>query len=326
MKPFRSFVLRCIAPCMGLVLLQGAPGQESADRFAGVAARPVGPVRQIGGIGYIAPEGWQVTQQGQAAVLIGPVKREYQPCLIVIDPTVPAGGDMASVAEMVVNAAFGRNFGPYHGDGGKNLKSDQQQGVSGAGWPYVDLFGQLGKSSFYVRTLLAQYNGRAVVLMGLTKATDCLGSNYVRSNDKFQLLFHSLQLPGFAQETGELGKQLVGSWQSVSSSAGVAVIYAANGHFDDVGARGSYHVTSSDQLIYRTEAIWPGAGSYHVDGDRLTMARNGQSPETKLFSILRRPKPDGRYDQILRIVEASKNEIWGFGNTGHYVIDYTKTE
>lgn len=44
-------------------------------------------------------------------------------------------------------------------------------------------------------------------------------------------------------------------------------------------------------------------------------------------SILRRPKPNGRYDQILRIVEPAKyGPTWGFGDTGHYVIDYTKTE
>jgi hypothetical protein len=190
-------------------MVSGALAQASGDRFEGVRARPVGPLREIGGVGYIAPEGWQVTQQGAAAVLIGP-------------------------------------------------------------------------------------------------------SNYLRSNDKFQLLFHSLQLPGFTQETGDLAKQLVGSWQSTSSSAGVAVIFAANGHFDDVGAVGSYHVTNLGQLIYETQSTWPGNGSYRVAGDRLTMSRNGAASETTLFSILRRPKPNGRHDQILRIVEPAKfGPAWG---------------
>jgi hypothetical protein len=327
MMSFRSVAWKCLALCAGLTLMSAAPSQESGDRFAGIRARPVGPVRSIGGIGYIAPEGWQVTQQGRAAVLIGPVKKEWQPCVIVIDPTVPPGSDLASQAEMVVNANFGRNFGRYHGGTGTDLKSGQLQGVSATGWPYVDLFGQLGTTNFYVRTILAQYDGHAVALMGLTQAVDCLGSNFLRSNDKFQLLFHSLQLPGFTQESGDLAKQLVGSWQSVSSSASVAVIYAANGHFDDVGAVGSYHTTNLGQLIYETHSTWPGNGSYQVAGDRLTMTRNGGSAETTLFSIVRRPKPNGRYDQVLRIVEPAKyGPTWGFGDTGHYVIDYTKTE
>ena len=92
------------------------------------------------------------------------------------------------------------------------------------GWPYVDLFGQLGQSNFYVRTFLAQYGNHAVALMGLTSAVDCLGSDYLRSNDKFQLLFHSLQLPGHAGNRRNPAKQIVGSWQSVSSSAGVGLI------------------------------------------------------------------------------------------------------
>jgi hypothetical protein len=109
----------------------------------------------------------------------------------------------------------------------------------------------------YARALpWCRANGHAVALMGLTQAIDCLGSNYLRSNDKFQLLFHSLQ--------------------------------------------------------YETQSTWPGNGSYRVAGDRLTMSRNGASSETTLFSILRRPKPNGRYDQILRIVEPAKfGAAWG---------------
>ena len=123
---------------------------------------------------------------------------------------------------------------------------------------------------------------------------------------KFQLLFHSLQLPGFTRETEDLAKQIVGSWQSVSSSAGGGLIFAANGHFDDVGAYGSYHVTNLGQVIYETHSTWPGSGSYQLAGDRLTMRHNGRDAETTLISILRRPKPGGRYDQILRIVEPAK--------------------
>ena len=41
---------------------------------------------------------------------------------------------------------------------------------------------------------------------------------------------------------------------------GVGLIFAANGHFDDVGAYGSYHVTNLGQVIYETHSTWPGSG------------------------------------------------------------------
>jgi len=334
---YQTVTSKCLPWCAGVLLASLALAQAPEGRFAGVGARPVGPVSSIGGISFIAPEGWQVTQQGQATVLVGPVRGDLQPCMIVIDPTVPVpDGDPGSEAQALVNAAFAGRFGPYHGamgigaDGRARLtepKSDQMQGVSATGWSYVDLFGQLGNSNAYVRTILAQYGTHAVVLMGLTRAVDCLGSSYLRENDKFLLLFHSLEMPGFTQEKDHLAKRIVGSWQSVSGNAGVGLIFAANGHYDNVGATGAYYATNTGQLIYETHSTWPGSGSYQIAGDRLRMTRNGShEPQTKLFSIVRHTKPDGSPEDVLRIVEASSTEVWGFGHSGHYVIDYRRTQ
>jgi len=322
--------------CVALLLASLALAQGPDEQSAGGGAPVVGAVNSIGGIGFVPPQGWQVTQQGQAAVLAGPVRGDLQPCMIVIDPTVSPGSDLGVEAEMLVNAAFAGRFGAYHGpmgigaDGRGHLtepKSDQMQGVSATGWPYVDEFGQLGSSDVYVRTILAQYGNRAVLMMGLTRAVDCLGSSYLRENDKFLLLFHSLAMPGFTQANGDLAKRIVGSWQSVSGNAGVGLIFAANGHYDNVGAVGGYYANGSGQVIYETHSTWPGSGTYQVAGDHLTMMRNaGHEAQTKLFSIVRHSKPDGSTEDILRVVEASATEVWGFGHSGHYVTDYHRTQ
>jgi hypothetical protein len=139
------------------------------------------------------------------------------------------------------------------------------------------------------------------------------------------MLFHSLRLPGFSGASSELAKQLLGSWESVSSSAGVRVTYAANGQFDDGAVKANYYLSRSG-VIYDVASNLLGDGTYRIDGDRLTMTRNGNS-RTMLVSVVRRPRRDrpGEYDEILRRVEQTDNQVWGFGRTGYYVITYHRS-
>ena len=314
-------------------------GFQSGAQSPSIA--PEGQLQSIGGVGFVPPKGWSVRQIGDAAAMIGPVPQGYQPCLIVIDPTVRPFGDMATQLEMIVNSNLGRHYGPYHGENGADLKADQYQGLAAGGWPYVDLLGQLGNSGFHVRSLLARFNERAVAVMGLfstrwvgpgpmpphafEEANNCLGSYNVRDNDVFLTLFHSLRLPGFSGASPELSKELLGSWESTSSSVGVRVTYAANGHFDDGAVKLDYYVSGSG-AIYDVASNFLGDGTYRIDGDRLNMTRNGNS-RTKLVSVVRRPRRDrpGEYDEILRQVEQTDNQVWGFGRTGYFVISYRRS-
>jgi hypothetical protein len=301
-----------------------------------------GHLLNIGGVGYLQPKGWVVRQSSSFVVMSGPVPQQYQPCLLVIDPTLTPSGDMAAQLETIVNNSFGPKFGPYHGESGGDLKADQYRGVAVAGWPYVDLLGQMGSSGLHVRALLARFNGRAVAVMGLFSmqwtgvgplpphagelASDCLGSNYVRDNDVFLMLFHSLRLPGFSGTSRELAKQLLGSWESASSTAGVRVTFAANGHFDDGAVKASYYRSSSG-AIYDVASNFTGDGTYRLDGDRLTMTRGGGKSRTMLVSVVRQPRRNqpGEYDDILRLVEQTENQVWGFGRTGYFVIAYHRS-
>jgi hypothetical protein len=325
-RGFQALLSLCL-----LALAAEAVGVEPSA--APIIAGPAGPLRNIGGVGYVAPEGWQVRETNGVVLMLGPVEQQYQPCLIAIDPTVPPAPDLTLQAEAIVNSAFGRQYGLYRSENGGDVKADQYLGVAAAGWPYVDLMGHLGNSRFYVRAVLARFGQRAVAVVGLSSTQDCLGSLYLRDNDVFLLVFHSLQLPGYSanpQEAGELRKALIGEWQSVSGSAGLQLTYAANGHFSDIGVAATYY-RSAGGVIYETSSAWPGDGTYQVAGDRLTTVHSAGAnvgvPVTRLFSIVHRPKrgQPGQYDDILRIVEHSTNgRTWGFGNSSNYVISNTK--
>jgi hypothetical protein len=306
----------------------------------GQSLEPEAQLMNIGGVGFVPPRGWSIKQAGAAAVMVGPVQG-YQPCMIVIDPTVRPAGDMAEQLEGIVNANFARQLGPYQGEDRGDVKADQYQGIAAAGWPYVDLLGQLGNSQVHVRALLARFNDRAVAVVGLfstrwagpgplpphafEEATNCLGSPQVRDNDVFLMLFHSLRLPGFSAPSTTLARQILGSWQRVGSGAGVRVTYAANGNFDDGGVKANYYV-SGNGAIYDVPTNVLGDGMYRIDGDRLTMNRNGGN-HTKLVSVVRKPRrgQPGQYDEILRQVEQTDTQVWGFGRTGYYVISYHRS-
>jgi len=326
------------ATLLAAVLFVGFQRDAQSQKFA-----PEGQLMNVGGVGYVPPKGWSVSQSGDGVVMTGPAPQQFQPCLIAIDPTVKPSGDMAAQLEMIVNDSVGRQFGPYHGETNSiiptreivDVKADQYQGIAAAGWPYVDLFGQLGGSAVHVRALLARFNERAVAVVGLFKVgldanyhpfEDCMGSHTERNNDVFLMVFHSLRLPGFSGASPEFAKQLLGSWMKVSSGVGVRVTYAPNGHFADGGAVATYYV--SGNVIYDATKNFVGDGTYRIDGDRLTMTRNGGKSRTVLVSVVRRPRRDrlGEYDEILRQVEQTDTQVRGFGRTGYYVMSYDRSQ
>ena len=313
----------------GAVELLEMPQSAGPTAQRGDVAAPAGfrldaNRRTIGGVGYVPPNGWNVTENSGMVIMTKPVPQRNQPCVLVIDPNLKPVGDMAGELEGFVDGSFGSKFGQYQGENGGDLKASRYEGVSIAGWPYVDLLGQLGNSGIHVRALLARFNDRAVALMGSFKSVDCLGSYYVRDNDTFLMLFHSLRLPGFDGTSPDFAKQLLGSWQSATSSAGVRVTYAANGQFDDGAVKANYYV-GGNGLIYDVASHFVGNGTYYVDGDRLTMIGH-DATRMMLFSVVHRPRRDrpGEYDEILRRLEPTNNQVWGFARTGYYVMTYSR--
>ena len=299
--------------------------------------RPEGSPQRHGEIGFIAPAGWTV-QRGPNGIteLAHAVNPQEQPCEIRMLPPAAAQGDPAQMGFQMVQAFSNQNrLGPYQGQYGKTVMQSREDGISGTGWNYVDLSGQLGQSGITVRVLMVDMGGGQVLpIVGFTKVWNCLGNQAVRDNDVWALLFHSLQIPGYTQDSPKLAEQLVGMWTSASGGAGNAAIFAPNGHFSTVAVYQSYQASSTPGYVWEVDRSWQGDGPYEVHGDRVhTRNPKGSDTEkdvTRYFSIVRTPnenKPGG-YEYALRMVERSwdGSATWGFNPaSGNFVTHMIKS-
>lgn len=319
-----------------LRLALGTLALSAASAFA-QTPRAEGPLQHHGAVSFIAPAGWTVKPgSGGLTVLTHAVNPQEQPCEIRMLPPAQAQGDLAHMGVEMVQAFSNQNrLGPYQGQYGKTVLQSREEGVAGAGWNYVDLSGQLGQSGITVRVLMIETApGQVMPIVGFSKVWGCLGNQAMRDNDVWDLLFHSLQLPGYTQDSPKLAEQLVGMWTSASGGAGNAAIFAPNGHFSTVAVYQSYEASSTPGYVWEVDRSWKGDGPYEVHGDRLhTSNPKGSETErdvTRYFSIVRTPnenKPGG-YEYALKMVERSwdGSATWGFNPaSGNFVTHMIKS-
>jgi hypothetical protein len=309
-------------------------GQSTADRFAGLTPRPKGPIETHGKVSYVAPVGWKVQRGGDGiTTLTGRVPANERPCEIWMLPPMPVQGELATQGLAVVESlAATKKFGAYRDARGRDVRLTREEGISGTGWPYADLSGQLGNSGITIRVLMAQMGDRVLPIIGYSRTWNCLGNQSMRDNDVWALLFHSLQLPGFTSDSPHLAEQIVGTWSSASGSAGNTDVYAKNGRFGTVALYQSYESSSTPGMVWEINRSWKGDGPYEVHGDRLhTQNANGSETErnvTRFFSVVRMPNDEkpGKSDYVLRVVQRSwdGSQTWGFSPSGNYVTHMTK--
>ena len=333
-RRYFSTMVGVVAACGGMVAASAAFGQSTAGRPPEPTPRPKGAIQAHGEVRYVAPAGWTVKSGGNGITLLnGPVKRQDQPCEIRMLPPVQGRGDLATEgAAFVQGIATANRLGQYAGEFGADVRLSREEGVSGTGWAYTDLSGQLGNSGITVRVLMARMGNQVLTILGFTKTWDCLGNQSMRDNDVWALLFHSLQLPGYTQESPQLAEQLVGTWSSASGHAGNSVTFAPNGRFGTVAVYQSYTASSTPGMVLEIDRSWKGDGPYTVHADQVhTKNPNGSDSEkdvTLFFSIVRTPSADkpGRFETALRMVERSYDgsQTWGFSPGGNYVTHMIK--
>jgi len=315
--------------------LQVAPEPGHEDRFAGIKAAPVGQRHQLAGVTFIAPPGWRVESVNGAAKMAPPVSPQGVPCAAILFPPRPAQGDPVRQAEAIVNEIFASQQGPYVDTNGGDVKTSAYEGTAGQGWEYTELFGRLQRASeTMVHVLLARTPGQVIPLVAATRDANCMGNEFTRDHDNWIRLFHSLQLPGYTEDSTWLRQHLVGTWGSTGSNVYNGVTYSADGHYGRVGAHATYtQPASRPNVVVQETTSWVGDGTYTVRGDRLstagTLGQNGYREETKLFSIVRfrdNSKPGG-YQYRIRMLEWSGSErVWGASANGTYVYTATRDD
>ena len=336
----RPWIPRAAVSIALAVLCVTAANATGADHFAAASPRPSGSVRRHGAISFIAPAGWTVADGGNGmTTLTGPYRRT-EPCQIVMFPPVPAESDLAAqgiglVAQ--IRARYFSNLGPFQDDGGRDVRAAREEGVAAEGWQYVDLFGQFGgggllNGSVKIRVLMARMGHRVLPILGFTKSARCLGNLSWRDNATWLLLFHSLRLPGYEEESHQLARQLLGTWTTVGSSAGVTETYAGNGRFGSVAVYQSYEASNRADMVLEVNRSWQGDGPYAVRGDRLhtenAHASESERNRTRLFSIVRMPKRDraDQFDTVLRVIEHADYDVQGANPDHDYVSSWTRQQ
>jgi hypothetical protein len=326
---------RAIASAVTLVGLASstvaALGQPTNDPVP----RADGAAQLHGAVGYIAPAGWTIQHAPNGiTVLTGPVKPEDRPCELRMLALTAAQNDLATQgANIVQTVATASGLGQYRNGRGEDVRASREEGVSGTGWTYVDLSGQLGQSGITARVLMIRVGNQVLPILGFSKTWNCLGNQAVRDNDVWALFFHSLRVPGYTQESPQLAQQLIGMWTSASGDAGVALIFAPNGRFSSVAVYQTYALSSTSGTVWEVDRSWKGDGPYTVHGDVVhTENPHGSDVEknaTRYFSVVRMPnenKPGG-FDYALLLVERSANgsATWGFSPSGNFVLHMVKS-
>ena len=299
------------SPAPAVTPLGNSPGgQAGIDRGGEPIVRPAGPLRFNADIGYVAPAGWSVRPSNGAVEMDGPVPPQEAPCFVLLLPPQPAQANLPAQAEAIVNGLFAARFGRYMDDLERDVKFSTYDGVSGTGWHYVELWGRLGNRGGFqlARIVLAQMGNQVVPLVGFTKSKRCLGNSLEREHYNWSLLFHSLQLPGFTQESPLLQQQLLGSWEAVGSHTYSSKTFAANGQFGRVGGHSTYTESQMPGFLLQKTSTWVGDGTYEVHADRLTTLSPtgiyGGKAVTELFSIVRHMNPNkpGGFEYLFRTV------------------------
>jgi hypothetical protein len=323
---------------LGLLLIAvssaGALAQPSRDRFAGIVPRPDGPLQFHGSVGFIAPAGWTVQKAANGAtILTRQVNPQDRPCMITMLPPMRGQGDPATQgAALVQSRANADRLGAYLDSRGRDVRLSREDGISGAGWTYTDLSGQIGKSGITARVLMVQMGDQVLPIVGFSKVWNCLGNQATRENDVWALLFHSLRIPGYDHDSPQLAEQLIGMWSSASNGAGTSETFAPNGHFGTVAVYQSYERSTTPGMVWEVNRAWQGDGTYEVHGDRVhthNARPSAQQDKTQLFSIVRTPNENapGGFDVTLRILTRSwdGSPTWGFSPSGNYVTHMKKS-
>lgn len=165
------------------------------------------------------------------------------------------------------------------------------QGLSGEGWPYVELQGRLqraGGAALYenVRILLAQLNNNQYAAM--------IGYDYrynlcldFGANDagKWLKLVYSLSFPEYqAADPDALRKKLFGGWYGTYTAPTYTThwshVFSANGNDLSEESISVYTPISNTSLVYETSSTWTGNGKWQLNNGKLSIWTNLQQPVT----------------------------------------------
>jgi hypothetical protein len=176
------------------------------------------------------------------------------------------------------------------GAGGPLQDSTHLRGLTGEGWPYVELQGSLQRASGAaryedVRILLAQLNNNqyAAMIGYAYNYPLCVGEG-ANDSGKWVNLVHSLSFPGYQPADPDvLRKKLYGGWYGTYVGRMNKVwsyIFAANGQEQNLVGISVYTPIAETSLVYDSSSTWIGNGSWQLNQAKLSIWPDNDLPYT----------------------------------------------
>lgn len=284
-------------------------------KLAPPAAAPAGG--SVDDTVFVAPPGWKTTRSGDMIQLTD----EVGGCTLLLLPPRPASGTLEENVDALYAQAtagwsrentVGQGDSPYF----RSLK-----GTSADGWDYMRVEGFVerdtpaGKLRALDLAFVAQLDGRVAKIAGTRAGPDAYSN--MRSADlvtgkarcldddlsvDWPSFFLSLHFKSFSARKSGLAEKLVGKWWSSWTGGSMGYVFAANGRYDMIVGYQTFQRVDAATLRTTTTGLFPGSGSWKLDGNQLTLKPDAPDVRAATFGVrLEMVKELGVWSERLRL-------------------------
>ena len=240
---------------------------------------------------FEAPERWY-RQPVKDYILLSQTQTAEWGCTLSIPPPIPSSGDLEKDAWSIFNQMYpGWQFRYTNEEKNTVSKGYTSQGLEYCmveapmqkqrpdGYYYDFEDGQvvvinLGKQ---IGVILGRHNRKEMV---------CFCKHQYEYWPKFFNSFTVKNVSAPKNNSEDISKRLVGTWSAQGGSALTKYIFAANGHYQFIGAYSTTSYISPTMVELKTSGF-KGDGSYSLSNGQLTTRKNGEKPETVKFRMER---------------------------------------
>lgn len=239
---------------------------------------------------YTAPERWY-RQPVNGYTLLTQTQNAQSGCTISLLPPQVSSGDLEKDAKSLFVQLYPGRWKYRYTNPEKQYEI--MKGFTDQGLPYCRFKAPMQKQrpdGYYY-----DYEDGDVLVITTRKQVAVIISRHNRGEmtcfcdhqyEYWPRFFNSLTIKGTSTTSNDanIANRLIGSWQSMGGSALVQYIFAANGHYQFIGA---YSTTSriDRYTIELKTSGFKGDGKYSISGSRLTTIKDGSKAEAMPFRL-----------------------------------------
>lgn len=236
---------------------------------------------------YMAPENWTMQKGNGFVNYRQPLSATGQGCALTIIAPQPSSGNLETDVTSIFSLMYpGWNF--HHSDHRQYILA---KGYTKQGLAYymmeADMMRQKGEQWDYETGAAWVIDmGKQIAILSLRHEPIGLYCECKKKYNYIGRLLNTFTIKNAissAHNNPNAPKRFIGSWMISGGGAIGEYIFAANGHYQYIGAYGSVNRVSPDMIQIKSSAF-QGDGIYTINGDKLTIKRKGSTtPEIYRF-------------------------------------------